>query len=421
MCRTRWLLVGILPIVFLLIVGCAGPQGEAGPVGPAGPAGPFGPAGPAGEDASASQTYVGSERCGSCHEGEYGRFLLTGHANALHTIDGAPPTLPYDQETGGIATPPAGYEWTDISYVIGGFGWMARFVDQEGYLIIGEAAQYNFANDDLETDAEWVAFHSGEQRLFDCGRCHTTGYAEQGHQNNLDGVDGTWVFEGIQCEKCHGPGSRHSDDPQGVRMVVDRTSQLCGKCHLRGERATIDAFDGFEEHNQQFSDLYNSQHFALSCVTCHDPHASSQYMDEALNPTQGISQVCESCHWQEVVVQNVSRHGRVQCVDCHMPPMAKSAVSIPAQFKADIRSHQFAINPDVNAPQFNEDETAVMPYLTLTYACGQCHNGEFADVKEPEAMTNAARGYHTYIPPTPMPTETAVPETAIEATPTATP
>ena len=153
-------------------------------------------------------------------------------------------------------------------------------------------------------------------------------------------------------------------------------------------------------------------HNTLPCLVspAHDPHASSQYVDEMVNPTQGISQVCESCHWQEAVVQNVSRHGRVQCVDCHMPPMAKSAVSVPAQFKADIRSHQFAINPDVNAPQFNEDETAVMPYLTLTYACGQCHNGEIADVKEPEAMTNAARGYHTYIPPTPMPTETAVPE-----------
>jgi hypothetical protein len=59
-----------------------------------------------------------------------------------------------------------------------------------------------------------------------------------------------------------------------------------------------------------------------------------------------------------------------------------------------------------------------MPYLTLTYVCGQCHNDEFADVKEPAEMEAAARGYHTYIPPTatpsPTPEATAVPE----ATPT---
>jgi len=279
----------------------------------------------------------------------------------------------------------------------------------------------------LETTAEWVAFHPGEEISFDCGRCHTTGYAEQGHQNNQEGIDGTWTFEGIQCENCHGPGSRHTEDPQGVGMVVDRTSQLCGQCHVRDEKALIAANDGFEEHNQQFSDLYNSQHFALSCVTCHEPHASSQYVNETVNPNQGISQVCESCHWSQEAVQNVRLHGGVDCVDCHMAPMAKSAVADPETWRGDIRSHQFAINPDPEAPQFNEAGTQVMPYLTLTYACGQCHNGEFADVKEPAELAAAARGYHTFIPPTatPEPTATAVPETDTEGdaevTPTAEP
>lgn len=420
MIRRRALLLGIV-IVALLLASCTGSQGEAGPVGPAGATGPMGPVGPAGEDATAEQEFIGSEECGACHEEIFARFELNGHAHALTAVNGQPPTYPYDDVTNGIPEPPAGYSWEDISYVIGGNGWMARFVDTDGYVITGDAAQYNFANENLETEAEWVAYHAGEPVAFDCGRCHTTGYATQGKQDNREGIDGTWVYEGIQCEKCHGPGSRHAQNPQGVRMMLDRSSQLCGRCHVRGDKASMDAADGFAEHNQQFSDLYNSQHFALSCVTCHDPHASARFADPELNPNQGITQQCESCHWAQEEVQNVRLHGGVDCVDCHMPLMAKSAVADADTFTGDIRSHQFAINPNPEAPQFNEDGTQVMPYLTLTYVCGQCHNGDFADVKEPEVLGEAARGYHTLILPTatPEPTvePTAVPDAEITPTP----
>lgn len=403
----------------LLISACAGPQGEAGPVGPAGATGPMGPVGPAGEDAFADQEFIGSEECGDCHEEIYARFELNGHAHALTAVNGQPPTYPHDEITNGIPEPPAGYSWDEISYIIGGVGWMARFVDADGYVITGDAAQYNFANAHLDTEAEWVAYPAGEPVVFDCGQCHTTGYAPQGKQDNREGIDGTWVFEGIQCEKCHGPGSRHAENPQGVRMMLDRSSQLCGRCHVRGEKASMDAAGGFAEHNQQFSDLYNSQHFALACVTCHDPHASARFADPELNPNQGITQVCEACHWAEEAVQNVRAHGSVDCVACHMPLMAKSAVADADIFTGDIRSHQFAINPDPEAPQFNEDGTQVMPYLTLTYVCGQCHNGEFADVKAPAVLGAAARGYHALIPPTvtPEPAPTAVPEAEITPTP----
>lgn len=415
-------LLPVLLLLSLVMVSCAGPQGEAGPLGPAGPAGPMGPVGPAGEDAAAGQTFVGAAQCGSCHEEIYDRFLQTGHANALAAVsNGQPPTFPYDDITNGLPAPPAGYTWDDISYVIGGFGWMARFVDNDGYVITGETAQYNFANENLETDASWAAFHPGEQVAFDCARCHTTGYAAQGHQDNREGIDGTWVYEGVQCEKCHGPGSRHAEDPQGVRLTVDRSAQLCGHCHVRDEKATITAREGFAEHNQQFSDLYNSKHFALDCITCHDAHTSARYGDAERSPNKGISQACETCHWPQERVQNVSRHGRVTCIQCHMPLMARSAVGRLDTFTADIHAHQFSINPDPDAPQFNEDGTQVMPYLTLTYVCGQCHNGDFADVKEPAVLAAAARGYHTWVPPTatpePTPESTAVPE----ATPTSQP
>lgn len=423
-CRS-FLLWLVLNLAVFSLAGCAGARGEPGPVGPAGAPGPIGPIGPPGENATASQEYIGSASCGECHEEPYSKFILSGHPYKLTKIEnGEPPAFPYDSETGGVPEPPEGTTWADISYVIGGFGWKARFIDKEGYILTGDenaTTQYNFAHEDLETPAGWVAYHAGEENLpFDCGACHTTGYAPQGHQDGLEGIIGTWEFPGIQCERCHGPGSRHADDPRGVRMVVDRSSQLCGKCHVRNNPALIDAADGFEQHHEQYEDLFNSKHFALSCVTCHDPHASSLYADEDVNPEKGLRQNCESCHWAQLTQKN-RRHGNVECIDCHMPPMAKSAVGDLERFTGDVRSHQFSINPDLEAPQFSEDGAYVMPYITLDYACRHCHNGEDYSNQEPSSLAAMALDYHARATATPPPSPTSendqTPEPEVTATP----
>jgi hypothetical protein len=235
-----------------------------------------------------------------------------------------------------------------------------------------------------------------------------TGYRPEGHQDNLEGITGTWALTGVQCEACHGAGSRHADDPYGVRMVVDRSAQMCGTCHGRDEAAIIDAADGFERNHQQFDDLFNSKHLAITCVACHDPHASTLYADETVNPNQGIIQQCESCHWQNTR-RNVRLHLGQECTDCHMPQMAVLAQSNTTLLRGDIRSHQFSINTNVDAPQFSEDGMTVMPYLTLEYVCNQCHNGDKAEEMAPELLAAAAKGYHAQPTPTPEPTLTLVP------------
>ncbi|UCG26604.1 MAG: hypothetical protein JSW55_07795, partial [Chloroflexota bacterium] len=119
---TNTALIVALTCFSLVLAACAASQGPEGPVGPAGPAGPEGPPGPAGEPASVSQTYVGSDQCGSCHEDQYATFVLSGHPYKLTKIEnGQPPVFPYDDVTGGVQDPPEGYTWNDVSYVIGGY------------------------------------------------------------------------------------------------------------------------------------------------------------------------------------------------------------------------------------------------------------------------------------------------------------
>ena len=154
---------------------------------------------------------------------------------------------------------PEGYTWDDITYVIGGYNWKARFIDSDGFIITGAdenaTTQYNFANPVVGNDAGWVGCHAGEvEKPYDCGPCHTTNYSAwppDSHQDDLPGLIGTWSEPGVHCKACHGPGSLHASDPHGVLPDVDRDSELCGECHLCGGPEAVNASGGFIKHHEQ--------------------------------------------------------------------------------------------------------------------------------------------------------------------------
>ena len=170
----RRLLLPLLLVILLAVAACTptegpagppGPEGAQGPPGPSGRDGSDGPAGPAGVDGVSFEPpqYVGSEACAECHEETYNVFMGSGHPYKLTKVEsGVPPEYPFTELPG----PPDGYSWDDISYVIGGYNWKARFVDQDGYIITGDenaTTQYNFYNEELELGDDWVAYHPGEE------------------------------------------------------------------------------------------------------------------------------------------------------------------------------------------------------------------------------------------------------------------
>ena len=411
-----------LIVVFVIVLGtlfvlsaCTGPvgpvgppglQGAPGPQGPAGPAGspgPAGSAGPAGAVASAGigAEYVGSDKCGACHKATYDLFMKSGHSYKLNkVVDGKAPTYPFT----AVEKPPEGYTWNDISYVIGGYNWKARFMDKNGYIITDKPGatisdtnylnQYNFANVAVGKEAGWVKYNSGKPKLvYNCGACHTTGYRPDGHQDDLPGIVGVWAAPGIQCEACHGPGSLHMANPYGIALKVDRSGEACGACHRRNAVEAVDASGGFIEHHEQYEELYQSKHITLDCVVCHNPHEGVvQLRAEDKPPTRTT---CENCHYQQAQNAQVSKHAalNVQCVSCHMPRVGKSAWGDATKFTGDIRTHLMAIDP-TQTSQFSADGKKALSQLGLDFACKSCHIPGSAVEKTDEALKAAAVGYH---------------------------
>lgn len=386
------------------VVACQGPAGPEGPEGPAGPPGPQGAAGPPGEVAEAAAAaagpeYVGSETCSECHADIYNSFMQSGHPYELNkVVDGQPPEYPFSK----VAEPPQGYSWDDILYVIGGYGWKAHFIDQEGYIITGDAGastQYNLYNVKLDLGDDWAAYHAGEETPYDCGACHTTGYSDwpsDSHQDDLPGLIGTWALDGVQCEACHGPASLHVANVgnEALRPKVTRDSEMCERCHVRSDVTEIDASGLFIQRHEQYEEFFQGKHRTLDCVDCHDPHATTHYRYQA--DVSGMRIECQNCHWEQA---QFFPEGHVvpTCIDCHMAGVAKSAVASEELMRGDFANHLFAINPYAEEQFYTNDEgnTFSQDFITLPYACTYCHSeAGFASPKTTEELMAFAQGYH---------------------------
>ncbi len=56
----------------------------------------------------------------------------------------------------------------------------------------------------------------------------------------------------------------------------------------------------------------------------------------------------------------------VDCVDCHLPRIVKSAVGNADGYTGDIRAHLWAIDPEATS-QFSEDGSATIAQVTLDF------------------------------------------------------
>ncbi len=215
--------------------------------------------------------------------------------------------------------------------------------------------------------------HDGFQRVisFDCMFCHN-GFPDLQIGRDRPGMRPLFpgaIPEGIDCQRCHGPGSAHveaatsgNQDAESViasivnpsRLPTERQADVCFQCHLEttsrplpnivhrygrgyfsfrpGERLSDYAIvfdhaagtgwdDKFEINHSAYrlmqSACYVESGGALTCTKCHDPHEPS-------GTPQAFARydaACRRCH-ETQLGSLTSEHTHVTesgCTGCHMP------------------------------------------------------------------------------------------------------
>ncbi|MBN1315774.1 MAG: hypothetical protein JXA42_09910 [Anaerolineales bacterium] len=128
-----------------------------------------------------------------------------------------------------------------------------------------------------------------------CLACHTTGFNPN---------TGEYAYEGVTCERCHGP---YSEEHPPERVPVDRSGEICGSCH------TV-SFDEWETsiHSKVGTD----------CLSCHNVCTLETHeVGEAVSgehPVQNI--VCANCHHNvtDEFVHTTHAEAEIDCLTCHM-------------------------------------------------------------------------------------------------------
>ncbi len=161
-----------------------------------------------------------------------------------------------------------------------------------------------------------------------CFACHSTTTSSRGR----DELDEGSMIANVSCERCHGPGRSHVEAarrgaglealkmPQGVgSWTAAEQMEQCGQCHRTPSMVrpgSIHPDNPVLVRHQPVglmqSACYLQSQGALSCVTCHDPHARTSTDHLAYEA------VCLSCH-QQSPRKSCTVSPSSGCIDCHMP------------------------------------------------------------------------------------------------------
>ena len=339
-----------------------------------------------------SNSYVNARLCAGCHQGIYETYRHTGMARAFYspTPESIPGPRAYFHKASGtwfqnIQKDGAFYQrsWQigyngkeentqelKIDYVMGSGNHVRTYLHRTVRNTLVELPLAWYAeksvswamNPGFDTDHPPI----GRKVGYDCMFCHN-GYPTipAGHDDaGAEPVFTAPLPEGIDCQRCHGPGGDHvraaqvpNAKPEDLRRSIVNPKRLppalgmnvCEQCHLETTSSPLPnavrrfdrgpysyhpgeplsafslSFDhasdaGRDDKFEIVSSAYRlrkSQCFlgsngALTCTTCHNPHD----VPHGPGAADHYNSVCRQCH---STVRAAAHPPGPNCISCHMP------------------------------------------------------------------------------------------------------
>jgi Flp pilus assembly protein TadD len=400
-----------------------------------------------------ANTYVDSKICGTCHVKIAETYARTGMARSFYRPEAAQPAEDFgrgnpffhersatwyrmDRRDGAVyqrrwRIGPDGKEIdvqeSRVDYVLGSGNHARTYLHrtERGSLVELPLSWYP------EGGGQW-AMGPGQDRAYslppravayECMFCHNAypkippGNAEAGAEPLYAGA----LPEGIDCQRCHGPGANHARAAQRgaavaeirgaivnpARLTPERQMDVCMQCHLETTSQPLphsivrygrgpfsyrpgEPLGNFEVFFDRAPDtrqrdeveivnsayrLRQSRCFLqsagkMTCTTCHNPHDVPRgEAGAAYDKAAHYNAVCAQCHAQALreAVAAAKHPAAPDCIGCHMPKRRTVDVVHAVMTDHLIRRRPLAGNPvapiaeqqDVDAGAYRGE---VVPY-----------------------------------------------------------
>ena len=353
-------------------------------------------------DQTLISAYADPKSCAQCHIAETATYATTGMARAFYrpqtkdTVEipvkerqffhAASGTYYSMTEHGGkyfqrrwqqgFDGKPDNVEELQIDYIMGSGNHVRTYLhrEEDGTLIELPLAWYAELGGHWGMNPGYDNSHPMTRRpiAYECMFCHNA-YPEIPAMTHRD-ISANPVYndllpEGIDCQRCHGPGAAHVKEAQSpnasilqiralilnpARLRNERKMEVCEQCHLETTSrslpdrirhydqqpfsykanqplASFNSYfsqdpehghtDNFEIVNAPYrlkqSQCYLKSEGTLTCETCHNPHDLHKGPESA----SYYASICMKCHGARLPVQvAIHKHpASNDCVSCHMP------------------------------------------------------------------------------------------------------